>query len=353
MITAQDLKHIHLEITNKCNSRCPGCARTLNGDTHPMLKPLLMEWNLNDVKKMFSPRIIDDKLFTLGGVVDEPLMNTNILKIVEHILDNNGRIEIYTNTGANTIQTFETLGKWSKQTQRLDVKFSVDGLEHTNHLYRVNVDWNKVVSNMTAYASQGGICEWQYLVFEHNENDIDQAKALANSLNIPIVLRQNVRNIKPWTSYIKKKIDGKIVEEKFTVNPTSNKKLEHPETQSVANWKNDLAVSEQEKAQSITCKMLHEREIFVDWSGKVFPCCWFASDYFFDHDTHLKQVDVEYGTNWNSLHHHSLDEILKHEYYSKLLYKSWIKGSRFYSEECFKKCGDLGARRSYQYTPLD
>jgi len=176
MITAQDLKHIHLEITNKCNSRCPGCARTLNGDTHPMLKPLLMEWNLNDVKKMFSPRIIDDKLFTLGGVVDEPLMNTNILKIVEHILDNNGRIEIYTNTGANTIQTFETLGKWSKQTQRLDVKFSVDGLEHTNHLYRVNVDWNKVVSNMTAYASQGGICEWQYLVFEHNENDIIKPK---------------------------------------------------------------------------------------------------------------------------------------------------------------------------------
>ena len=353
MISIANLKHIHLEITNKCNSRCPGCARTHQGDTHPDLKPLLMEWSLDHMKNFFKPNIINNKFFTLGGVVDEPLMNKNILSIVEYILEHDGEIEIYSNTGANTEKVWETLGNWSRETKRLHMKFSVDGLEHTNHLYRVNVDWNKVIKNMTAYAKTKGDCEWQYHVFKHNESDIPEAKKLSDSLNIPITLRQNVRNIKPWTSYIKKKVNGKIVEQQFTVDPTDNKDLAHPETQKVADWKDTAEVTEQEKARSITCKMLHEGEIFVDWSGRVFPCCWFASDYFFDHETHLKEVDIEYGNNWNSLHHHDLEDILSHEYYSKLLYKSWMRGNKFFSPECFKKCGDLGARRSYLYTPLE
>ena len=28
-------KTIRVEITNKCNARCPGCERTVDGDTHP------------------------------------------------------------------------------------------------------------------------------------------------------------------------------------------------------------------------------------------------------------------------------------------------------------------------------
>jgi len=346
------LQNIHLEITNKCNSRCPGCARTLDGDTHPLLKPHMMQWSLNDFQKFFDPKFIDNKLFTFGGVVDEPFMNTHIMDIVDYILKCNGYIEIFTNTGANTKEVFETFGKWSKQTGRLDVKFSVDGLEDTNHLYRVNVDWHKVIENMTAYATQGGKCEWQYLVFEHNEKDIDDAKNIADSLGVPFVLRQNVRNIAPWTAVAKKKIDGKIVEETFTVNPTKNKSLEHPDTDKVANWKENFEISEQDKAKSIRCKMFHEKEIFVDWSGRVFPCCWFASDYFFDADHHLKEVDIEYGDGWNSLHLHTLEEIMAHEYYAILLQKSWQRGSKFYSSDCFKKCGDKGARQSYQYTTL-
>ena len=347
-----NIRHIHLEITNKCNSRCPGCARSYKGDTHPDLKPLLMEWSTDQMKKFFQPNLIANKFFTLGGVVDEPLMNKNILDIVEYILENDGEIEIYSNTGANTEKVWETLGKWSRETKRLHMKFSVDGLENTNHLYRVNVNWDKVQKNMTAYAKAKGLCEWQYLVFKHNESDIPEAKKLADSLGIPITLRQNVRNIKPWTSLIKKKVNGKIVEQQFTVDPSDNKDLVHPETQKVADWGNTHITSFNE-AKTNKCKLLHEREIFVDWSGKVFPCCWFASDYFMDPETHLKEVDLEYGTGWNSLHLHPLEDILAHEYYTVMLRKSWEKGAKFYSDECFKKCGDQGARNSYLFTPLE
>ena len=31
----QDLKKIEVELTTRCNARCPGCARTLKGETNP------------------------------------------------------------------------------------------------------------------------------------------------------------------------------------------------------------------------------------------------------------------------------------------------------------------------------
>lgn len=352
-LSVDQIQNIHFEITNKCNSRCPGCARTHNGETHPYLADKLMEWNTESVKNIFTPSIVKDKHFTLGGTVDEPFMNRDIANICEYIIDAGGTIEIFTNGGANTTATFERLGKLSASTDALQVKFSVDGWEDTNHLYRVNVDWDKIVANMTAYMQQNGIGEWQYLVFDHNEKSIPQAKALADSLQIPLMLRQNVRNIKPWTSYIKKKVDGKIVTEKFIVRPTTSKKHAHPETKKVSKWSPPENISEQDKADSIYCLMYHKREVFVDWSGKVWPCCWFATDYHFDNEPVLKQVDQEFGINWNSLLHHSLNDILQTEYYKDLLWRSWIKDAKFHNSECFKKCGDFAKRQNYRYSSAD
>ena len=351
-LTVDQIHNIHFEITNKCNSRCPGCARTLSGDTHPYLKSQLTEWDIESFRNILPADIIKGKSFTLGGTVDEPFMNKDIVHIVEYLIKHGAHVEIFTNGGANTKHTFEHLGKLSADTDQLDIKFSVDGLEDTNHLYRVNVDWSKVLENMTAYSSKGGVCEWQYLVFEHNEHDINKAKQLAATLKIPFYIRQNVRNIKPWTSYIKKKINGVVTTEEFVVNPTQNKDLSHPETEKVSKWKLPENISEQEKADSIQCLMYHKKEIFIDWSGLVWPCCWFATDYHFENDPVFAEIENEFGKNWNNIKHHSLQDILVHPYYTELLVKSWIKNAKFHNQECFKKCGDFAKRQSYKFTSV-
>lgn len=351
-IAIDDLQFIHLEITNKCNLRCPGCARTEKGETHPYLADQLMEWTLEKVKEKFPPHIVKNKIWTLGGTVDEPLMNKDIYSICEYLVQNEGYIEIFTNASANTEETFQKLGKLSYESQSIDVKFSVDGYEDTNHFYRVNAVWDKIVKNMTAFSSQQGICEWQYLVFEHNQKSIEPAKKLADQLQIPFVLRQNVRNTKPWTSYIKKKIDGKVVTEKFLVYPTTSKKVEHPETEKVKNWSHPKQGIEQNQADSIFCMFEHKKEIFIDWSGKVWPCCWFATDYHFEKLPVLLELDKEFGEGWNSVHNHSLESIIQSPYYKELLVQSWIEGAKFHNPECFKKCGDFAKRRDYKFSTV-
>ena len=184
--TINNIKKIDIEITNKCNARCPGCVRTVNGDTHPFLQSNITEWTLEYFKNIISKDVVNGKTFILGNTVEDPLMNKNIVPIVEYILKNNGRVKIYTNTGANTKETFAQLGKLSsKGTQhRLIVVFSVDGFENTNHLYRVNADWQSIIEGIKIATNSYVKTKWKFIVFKHNQHQINDAEKLSKKLNI-------------------------------------------------------------------------------------------------------------------------------------------------------------------------
>ena len=340
-----NLDTIRVEITNKCNARCPGCERTVDGDTHPDLKKNVVEYTLDDFKNMFPSNMVQGKEFYFGGTVDDPMMNKNVYDICEYVISNQGQVTLETNTGANNVDTYTKLGQLSHQSNgKLHVYFSVDGLEKTNHLYRVNVIWSKVLENMKAYSSNKGKCTWQYLVFDHNYKDVPEAKALADELGINLVLRQNVRNVKPWISKtkVKNKETKKIETKTFEVKTTE--KFEHPELKKTTEIKQQV----QPKRKSINCLMIHKGEIFVAWTKRVWPCCWFASDSFARYD-YFKKLDEKLGSTWNDLHHNTLDQILGHEYYDKILQESW-KNPQFkdyYYPFCYTKCGDNNARTHY------
>jgi len=353
MITAEEIVAIHVEITNKCNARCPGCARTYQGKTHPSLENNLTEWSLERFKQVFPVEtFIDGKMFTLGGTVDEPMMHSQIYEIADYIISNNGSLEIFSNTGCNTAETFKKLGELSKQTNRLKMFFSVDGLEHTNHLYRINVKWNKVLENMTAYAKQGGHCEWHYLAFKHNIDDIDDAKILANSLGITFKVRQNMRNTEPYTAHVYSKQNGELKLSTHLVEPTYDARFEHKQIQLKRD--NKLEPQSLEDFKTIHCVCLHQKEIFIDWQQRLWPCCWFANDYNFGktilENQYLTQMDNDFGITWNSLHHHSIIDILNHSYYNKLLEQSWMPGAKYHAKTCFRTCGNQGSRQRYKFT---
>ena len=62
------------------------------------------------------------------------------------------------------------------------VHFGIDGLEDTNHLYRVNVKWKKVMENVKAFVENGGNAIWDYIVFRHNEHQVEQAREFSNKI---------------------------------------------------------------------------------------------------------------------------------------------------------------------------
>jgi len=57
MYNYQDIRTIHLEITQKCQAACPMCDRNQNGGAlNPHIN--LDELTLEDCKKIFTPKFI-------------------------------------------------------------------------------------------------------------------------------------------------------------------------------------------------------------------------------------------------------------------------------------------------------
>jgi len=64
------------------------------------------------------------------------------------------------------------------------IRFSVDGLEDTNHIYRVNSKWGDIELAMRGCADAGIHTIWKFIVFKHNQHQIEEARALATSWGV-------------------------------------------------------------------------------------------------------------------------------------------------------------------------
>ena len=95
----------------------------------------------------------------------------------------NPNIELGMNTnGSLKPGTYWTLLGAILNQPRDYVVFSIDGLEDTNHLYRVNSEWHRVMENARCFIDAGGSAHWDMLVYKHNEHQVESVKNLGKSL---------------------------------------------------------------------------------------------------------------------------------------------------------------------------
>ena len=62
--------------------------------------------------------------------------------------------------------------------------FAIDGLPQDSNKYRVNQDGEKLYDIMLRCASFGVKTQWQYIVFNYNEKDVDHCKRIAEERGI-------------------------------------------------------------------------------------------------------------------------------------------------------------------------
>lgn len=358
----KDIAFYELEITSKCNARCPGCSRTVDGETHSGLD--MLDISIDYIKKIFPPEAIKGRDFGFSGVYGDPGMNRDLYDICRYFLENEcAPIVVDTNGGMQTEAFWNRLSKLSSEHNwRLCVKFNVDGYEDTNHLYRVNVNWKKLMKNMKAYSQGGGRGVWQYIEFDHNGDDIEKARQHAKELGFEFRIRRSARNQskKSWTSIAKKKEDGKIVEKENTVTSTK-KQILHKHAQAKYNITQKIDSITNTKFTDVSCRLLHEKRAYISHDMRLWPCCWFG-------DMHkdnvrpssvqkgrekLLELEDKFGKNWNDLTKYSIEEILNHEYYSKILKDSWDTEHEFYIKRCIIECGGNGSRSRVEYDIKD
>ena len=335
-----------IEITSKCNARCPGCSRTVDGKTHPNLN--IIEISLDEFKNIFVPKVIRQRHFGFSGVFGDPGMAKDLLPICEYLLEHGAeRVYIDTNGGMQTKLFWSSLGDLSAfYNKKLTVNFNVDGYESTNHIYRVNVNWNKLVENMTAYSNTGGRAVWQYIEFNHNSADIEDAKQLAQQLGFYFQLRRSTRNITPWISTVKTK-------NKTTIHKISTTK-QHSKSQQQIQIIDKIKNLQTVKFNDINCRLIHQRHAYISHDQKLWPCCWYGDMYSnnileAEGYNKLRELEQKYCIDWNCLKNNSIDKIVKHDYYKQVLQQSWNPKHDLHISKCIVHCGDHGSRGNTEY----
>jgi len=381
MYRYSDLKTVHLEITEACNASCPMCARNINGgEDNPHLKD--NELSLDDCKTIFKPEFIKqlDRMYMCGNFGD-PVAAKDTLEVFAYFREHNPKMNLtmYTNGSAKKPEWWTNLA--AVLGKNAYVVFSIDGLEDTNHLYRQNTVWSKIVENAQAFIDAGGRARWDYIVFAHNEHQVETAEELSRVMGFEkFQFKKSARffsntsgvtkevhqaaNRKGATTLLQAPTNPKyrnsildqlsnIVGKQETVKYIPSKQIEAIAIQAPQRF--NLDPTKKSKMEmgldlsSITCKVAEEKSVYVSAEGIIQPCCWTAGQmYVWYHNSEGTQIwDAIKQVGKNSLNAklNTLESIVDGIYFQKVIPESWEKSSCAEGKlsVCAKTCGKYDA----------
>ena len=377
MYAYKDIRTVHLEITERCNASCPMCARNINGgEDNPHLKD--NELTLSDCKTIFSPEFIQqlDRMYMCGNYGD-PVAATDTLEVFAYFRENNPKMNLtmYTNGSAKKPEWWQQLAKVLGKNAY--VVFSIDGLEDTNHLYRQNTVWSKIMENAQAFISAGGRARWDYIVFTHNEHQVEEAEALSKTMgfekfqykksarffsNASGVTKEmhQAMNRKGSTALLQAPTNpkyrnsvldqiSKIVGKEEVIKFLPSKQSEAISAQGNQKFNKDVTLkSKMEKELDnavIKCKVVEEKSLYISAEGVVQPCCWTAGQmyvwYYKPESSQIWQVIEQVGKHNINAKNNNLQTIVDGIYFQKIIPESWNKSSCADGKlaVCAKTCG--------------
>ena len=279
MYSYEDIKTVHLEITQRCQAACPMCDRNMNGGKdNPHITNA--ELSFEDCQRIFTPAFIQQlKNMYMCGNLGDPIVARDSLEVFDYFRSYNKNIwlSMNTNAGAKPVEWWRELAQVYGRMGA--VIFSVDGLRDTNHLYRQNVVWDNVERNMRAFIDAGGRARWDYIIFKHNEHQVEEAEQLAQDWGVE--------------RFQKKKSGRFITVKSHAKNSHQAQNRKGQETQLIEKPKKldnqNLALLKQKELEktygsmkdyydscSIKCKVAEEKNIFITAEGLLMPCCWTA-----------------------------------------------------------------------------
>lgn len=358
--TFDSIRDMHVEITNRCNAACPMCARNnFGGKTKENL--ILDEWSKNDIDNIFTNEFVNLENVMFCGTHGDPCVARNTLYAIDRIkTTTDATIEFYSNASMRSVDWWKSLGSFMNQKKpdhwhyrKNDLAiFSIDGLQDTNHLYRRGTNFEKIIENAKAFISAGGIARWDFIVFKHNEHQVEEAEILAKKIGFKqFRIRKTSRFDYSPDGYEKWRVKNKKGDIEYYLEPPTVK-YRNPQSEKFQLLLEKYKTIEQYyDSTKIDCLYKNEfKRIYVNAYAKVFPCCYISDDSY-PHSNKIYQdtqqkIFEKYGKEFNSLRHVDWNKILTHPWFANDLEISWNKKiSETKLMRCARTCGK-------EYSPI-
>jgi len=356
-----DVKELHVEITNVCNAACPMCARNIFGQGNRPGRGLT-DWSIEDIHKVFDKSVLPNLDYVyFCGTHGDPIASKNVFEAIKAAKDLGAGMEMFTNGSLKTDDWWRKLMDILDERDR--ITFSVDGIE-TNHLYRKNTDIDKIMSHMKIACESKAKVRWDFLAFKHNEHEFEACKKLAKSMGVDnFRLRRTAR----FDSF---KTKFPVLNDKLEIThflePPEREDLRHPSLKEMGEIANKIYGGDASEVEltnesvkqffppqrdhykyvdkplpaedyNIQCIYQQARKMYVNSRLEVHPCCYISDEY--ENFKTLANGQLPYPIGELSLRNKTWQEILSHDFFEKDLVNSWT-GSNVIPR-CIRTCGKV------------
>lgn len=334
-LSLRDVKTIQLDHTSRCNLSCPQCARFHGSQT--TLNPYL---NITDLTVDDYEIILDGietknvGLFHCGNFGDS-MVSPTFESTLEYSMSRGIQyVKVATNGSMRSPSWWANLAK--EYGDRIRIIFSIDGLEDTNHIYRVDSVWQKIMDNASAFIGAGGHASWYFIEFQHNYHQIDQARELASKMGFKKF------NIK-YTSRFAEQNQTAIITKRGAVVKDMESNSNQKDMQYIK--MNFHSFEDYVNRTPITCKYQKEQSVFIDLNMKLWPCTWLGAPPYFGPNNNQRKsfqpIYDKYGESFNDMRIHGW-QALEHEFFTNYLDRSWNSPDTEYQRifTCGRTCGD-------------
>ena len=288
-------KIIHFEPTSICNAACPMCARNILGEGCVVS---LADLSFDDYKKHVIEHLEHLEKIFFCGTVGDPCADKNLLEKISWVKNIKPTVVV----GINTNGSIRNPKWWTECAKLLTgiydyVVFSIDGLEDTNHIYRVGVQFKKIMENAKTYIDTGASAHWDMLIFDHNKHQVQECQQLAKDMGFTWFRSKETDR---WDQY----------------------QFDHLKPV------NEVNEIDYHSIDRIHCERNIEESTYVDYKGQEFPCCHISEMYY----------DVTQKESHHDMRQYTPNELMT-EYQKRL-----DNNNPFYV--CKRSCGETVSKRS-------
>lgn len=264
------VKMLQIETSSLCNAACPQCLREWRSGDYSFFKQTFIPTEFYESR---IPQRVYDNLEKISfcGDVGDPCMAPNLLDIIKVIYKKNPNIEIQISTNGG----MRDPDWWSELAYTLgknhSVIFGIDGLEDTNHIYRVKVKWHSLINNVESFIRAGGVAYWQFIPFKHNQHQITAARMFSQTMGFRNFFLLANNRFMTDNLFNKKSVggNGKLLEPPMEEYQFEMFKMdEKPST--------DIEWATMAENDCIECQAQKDREAYIDVETHLFPCCMTA-----------------------------------------------------------------------------
>jgi len=252
------IKGFHIEPTNICTLKCPGCPRT------QFIETFGKYWKNVNLNVADLDRFLDIDLqgmrIDICGNYGDPIYFKDLLSLIKMFKSRGANILLTTNGSHKTRHWWETIVEAFDHNDT--IIFSIDGIPENFTQYRINGDWESIQTAIEVSVASHAKTQWKYIPFSFNENNINQAKELSENLGIDTFRVFQSDRFDDSTRYL---------------TPTQDQiNFRYDEQEKFKNQHRNI---------SVTARCYNHHEHYISADGFYSPCCFSA-----DHRFYYKQM---------------------------------------------------------------